>query len=51
MATQVPARLLARDELGRLAAGCVADLVLWSPQLQVEATYLDGRLAFEKPRP
>src|SRR5439155_22927426 len=30
MATQVPARLIDRDDLGRLAVGCLADLVLWS---------------------
>jgi N-acetylglucosamine-6-phosphate deacetylase len=46
MATQVPARLLGRDDLGRLAPGCVADLVLWTPSMEVEATYVGGRLAF-----
>ncbi|HVU52087.1 MAG TPA: N-acetylglucosamine-6-phosphate deacetylase [Polyangia bacterium] len=46
MATQVPAWLLDRDDLGRLAAGCAADLVLWSSSLEVEATYVGGRLAF-----
>lgn len=46
MATQVPARLLDRDDLGRLAAGCVADLVLWSASMEVEATYIGGQLAF-----
>jgi N-acetylglucosamine-6-phosphate deacetylase len=46
MATQVPARLLGRDDLGRIAPGCVADLVLWDTQMQVVATYVDGRLAF-----
>jgi N-acetylglucosamine-6-phosphate deacetylase len=46
MATQVPARLLDRDDLGRLAPGCVADLVLWTPAMEVEATYVGGRLAF-----
>jgi N-acetylglucosamine-6-phosphate deacetylase len=46
MATQVPARLLGRDDLGRIAPGCVADLVLWDASMQVVATYVDGRLAF-----
>jgi len=46
MATQVPARLLGRDDLGRLAAGCAADLVLWSASMEVEATYIGGTHAF-----
>ncbi|HTA21829.1 MAG TPA: N-acetylglucosamine-6-phosphate deacetylase [Polyangia bacterium] len=46
MATQVPARLLGRDDLGRLAPGCAADLVLWTSAMEVEATYVGGRLAF-----
>ena len=46
MATQVPARLLGRDDLGRIAPGCVADLVLWDSSMQVVATYVEGRLAF-----
>ena len=50
MATQVPARLLDRDDLGRLAVGCAADLVLWSSSMEVEATYVGGRLAFGAPR-
>jgi N-acetylglucosamine-6-phosphate deacetylase len=49
MATQVPARLLEREDLGRLAVGCVADLVLWSSSLEVEATYIGGRLCFGAP--
>jgi N-acetylglucosamine-6-phosphate deacetylase len=49
MATQVPAQLLDRDDLGRLAVGCVADLVLWNAAMEVEATYVGGRLAFGTP--
>jgi N-acetylglucosamine-6-phosphate deacetylase len=46
MATQVPARLLGRDDLGRIAPGCLADLVLWDTNMQVVATYVNGRLAY-----
>jgi N-acetylglucosamine-6-phosphate deacetylase len=49
MATQVPARLLARPDLGRLAPGCLADFVLWSPELRVEATYVGGALVYRRP--
>jgi N-acetylglucosamine-6-phosphate deacetylase len=49
MATQVPATLLGRDDLGRLAVGCAADLVLWSAALEVEATYIAGRRVFSAP--
>jgi N-acetylglucosamine-6-phosphate deacetylase len=48
MATQVPARLLGRDDLGRLAPGCAADLVVWNAAMEVEATYVGGRLAYQK---
>ncbi|HVX95060.1 MAG TPA: amidohydrolase family protein, partial [Polyangia bacterium] len=48
MASAVPARVLGRDDLGRLAAGCVADLTLWSGAMEVEATYVAGRLAFRR---
>jgi N-acetylglucosamine-6-phosphate deacetylase len=49
MATQVPAQLLDRDDVGRLAVGCAADLALWSSSMEVEATYVGGRLAFGAP--
>jgi N-acetylglucosamine-6-phosphate deacetylase len=48
MATAVPARLLARDDLGRLAAGCAADLVLWNASMEVEAAYVAGRRAYAR---
>jgi N-acetylglucosamine-6-phosphate deacetylase len=43
MATAVPARILDLPSKGRLAAGCDADLVLWSDDLRVAATYVGGR--------
>jgi N-acetylglucosamine-6-phosphate deacetylase len=46
MATQVPARLLGRDDLGRIAPGCAADLVLWNSNMEVVTTFVDGRLAY-----
>jgi N-acetylglucosamine-6-phosphate deacetylase len=48
MATQVPARLLGRPDLGRLAPGCPADLVLWTPTMEVEATYVGGAPAYQR---
>ncbi len=48
MATHVPARLLGRSDLGRLAPGCPADLTLWTPELTVEATYVGGALAYAR---
>src|SRR5262249_3493485 len=49
MATPVPADLHCPDDIGRLAVGCVADLVLWSSSMEVEATYVGGRLVFGAP--
>jgi N-acetylglucosamine-6-phosphate deacetylase len=51
MATAVPAGLLGRADLGRLAPGCAADLVLWDADLQVEATFIAGRRAFSATSP
>ncbi|HEY3600755.1 MAG TPA: N-acetylglucosamine-6-phosphate deacetylase [Chthoniobacterales bacterium] len=39
MATQTPARAMGWQTKGRLAIGCDADLVILSPQLQVERSY------------
>jgi N-acetylglucosamine-6-phosphate deacetylase len=50
MASQVPARILDRDDLGRLAPGCAADLALWNSAMEIEATYVGGRLAYERPK-
>lgn len=48
MATETPARLLGLADRGRLAPGCVADLVLLDPDLVVVATYVAGSAVFEK---
>lgn len=42
-ATIVPARLLGRDDIGRLATGCRADLVALDRDLQVLAVWRRGR--------
>jgi N-acetylglucosamine-6-phosphate deacetylase len=41
-ATSVPARLLGRADVGRLAAGARADLVWWSPDLRVRRVWVGG---------
>jgi N-acetylglucosamine-6-phosphate deacetylase len=46
MVTEVPARLLGRRELGRLAVGAAADLVLFREDLRVLATFVGGRCAY-----
>jgi N-acetylglucosamine-6-phosphate deacetylase len=45
-ATRVPADLIGRTDLGRIAAGAAADLVWLSPQLATRATWVGGRLAY-----
>ncbi|HEY7325637.1 MAG TPA: N-acetylglucosamine-6-phosphate deacetylase [Streptosporangiaceae bacterium] len=45
-ATSVPADLIGRPDLGRLAAGAVADLVWLGPDLRTRATWRGGRLVF-----
>lgn len=45
-ATSVPADLIGRPDLGRLAAGTVADLVWLGPDLRTRATWLGGKLVF-----
>jgi N-acetylglucosamine-6-phosphate deacetylase len=47
MASSVPARLLGERQLGRIAAGCRADLVVLDAALQVKATYIGGELCGE----
>jgi len=45
-ATQTPARLLGRHDIGRLAPGTPADVVVLDDALQVRATYREGREVF-----
>lgn len=42
MATAVPARLLGDAARGAIVVGARADLTLWTPDLDVEATYIGG---------
>jgi N-acetylglucosamine-6-phosphate deacetylase len=45
-ATSVPADLISRPDLGRLASGATADLVWLSPELRARATWLSGQLVY-----
>jgi N-acetylglucosamine-6-phosphate deacetylase len=45
-ATRIPADLIGRYDLGRLAPGAAADLVWLSPELRTRATWLGGRLVY-----
>jgi N-acetylglucosamine-6-phosphate deacetylase len=45
-ATRVPADILGRPDLGRIAPGAVADLVWLGDDLSARATWLAGRLAY-----
>lgn len=45
-ATRIPANLIGKPNLGRLAPGATADLVWLSPDLRTRATWLDGRLVY-----
>ncbi len=45
-ASRVPADLLARPELGRLAPGAVADLVWLDDELRTAATWIDGERVY-----
>lgn len=50
-ATRVPADALGRDDLGRLEAGAIADLVWFDDDWTVSATWVDGALAYETTTP
>jgi N-acetylglucosamine-6-phosphate deacetylase len=45
-ATRIPADLIGRPDLGRLAPGAAADLVWLSPQLRTRATWVAGQLVY-----
>lgn len=47
MATEVPARLLGRTDIGRLTVGAAADLVLWDTSMQVTSTFIAGVAAYQ----
>lgn len=48
MASAVPARLLGREDAGRIAVGADADLVLLDDDLRVQATIIRGEVAYER---
>jgi N-acetylglucosamine-6-phosphate deacetylase len=45
-ATRIPADLIGRPDLGRIAPGALADLVWLSPDLTTRATWIGGELAY-----
>ena len=45
-ATSIPASLIGRPDLGRIAPGAAADLVWLSPQLRTRATWVAGQLVY-----
>ena len=46
-ASATPARLAQRDDIGRLAAGCIADVVVLDENNVVVVTVIDGRVVFD----
>ena len=46
-ASSTPARLAQRPDIGRLAAGCLADIVLLDENNQVAATVVRGHVVFD----
>lgn len=49
-ATRVPADVLGRVDLGRLAPGAQADLVWWSEDLRIRRTWIGGEVAYDAER-
>lgn len=49
-ATRVPADVLGRRDLGRLAVGTHADLVWWGEDLRVRRTWIGGELCYDAAR-
>ena len=48
MASEVPARVLELDHLGRLAVGCDADLTLFDTDLRVQTTIVGGTIVYQR---
>ena len=48
MASEVPARVLGLERLGRIAVGCEADLALFDDDLHVTAAIVGGRVAYRR---
>jgi N-acetylglucosamine-6-phosphate deacetylase len=48
MATVNPARLLGIEALGVLAEGALADVVVWDTEFNVQATWIDGLLVYDR---
>ncbi len=46
--TTTPARLLRLDETGQIAPGMKADLVLMTPDVQIEETYVGGQSVYRR---
>jgi N-acetylglucosamine-6-phosphate deacetylase len=46
-ASATPARLARRDDIGRIAIGCLADIVLLDEANRVVMTVVDGRVVFD----
>jgi N-acetylglucosamine-6-phosphate deacetylase len=46
-ASATPARLVGRDDIGRIAPGCIADLVLLDESNHVVVTVVDGQVAYD----
>ncbi|MGZ7087273.1 MAG: amidohydrolase family protein, partial [Ilumatobacteraceae bacterium] len=46
-ASATPARLARRDDIGRLTAGYLADIVVFDANRQVVVTIVDGRVVFD----
>jgi N-acetylglucosamine-6-phosphate deacetylase len=49
MATEVPAKVLRRDDIGVLRPGAFADLTLFDHHLNVVRTIVDGLTVFSAP--
>jgi N-acetylglucosamine-6-phosphate deacetylase len=48
MASTVPASIIGLRDTGRIAAGSIADLTLWSSNMEVAATIVGGEIVFRR---